>query len=405
MPECWLEGVDGSRYSLANLPLGVRRGVGADHICTRLGDHVLDLHDLPEAAELSRELRGLMQHPSLSPLLAAGPSLWAELRRVVPRLMNETFVRDVVQSHLRPLADVTMTMPFEIADYVDFYSSLQHATNVDEIAGEGLSLLPENWHHMPIAYHGRAGTVVVSGTPIVRPWGQRRRRGEGTPTHGPTRRLDLEAEVGFVVGVPTDTGSVLRPDQLAEHVFGVVLVNDWSARDLQAWESVPLGPFLGKSFATSISPWVVPLEALRAARKPIRTQSPAVLPYLHDIESWCLDITLEVRVNGSLVSEPPFASHYWSPGQQLAHLTASGASVRTGDLFASGTVTGAGARERGSLLELTWGGREPIRLDDGSERTFLEDGDVVTISASAPDPVGGRLGFGEVVGCVVPGDR
>ena len=183
----------------------------------------------------------------------------------------------------------------------------------------------------------------------------------------------------------------MAAEAFSDHVFGVVLVNDWSARDLQAWESVPLGPFLGKSFATSVSPWVVPLDALQKARKPIRTQSPAVLPYLHDVESWCLDLALEVRVNGTLISEPPFATHYWSPGQQLAHLTVNGASLRTGDLFASGTVTGPGRRERGSLLELTWGGREPLTLDDGSERTFLEDGDVVSISATAPDAAGGRL--------------
>jgi fumarylacetoacetase len=214
--------------------------------------------------------------------------------------------------------------------------------------------------------------------------------------------LDIEAEVGFVVGTPSSIGSSVRPSDFSDHVFGVVLVNDWSARDIQAWEYVPLGPFLGKSFATSVSPWVVPLDALDAARRPLGEQDPAVFDYLSDPEPWCLDLRLTVRLNGTVVSEPPFATQYWSPGQQLAHLTVNGASLRTGDLYASGTVTGPDRRQRGSFLELSWGGSEPFALDDGSTRTFLEDGDTVSISAWAPGPEGTRIGFGEVVGTVTP---
>jgi fumarylacetoacetase len=371
---------------------------GSSHICVRVGDHVLDLQQLAAHHLFDESLSQLLQQPTLNALMQSGRAQWSSLRRRLIELLGNAEHRAAVEPHLGPVDSMSMRLPFDVADYVDFYSSEQHAKNVSDIFGPDAPYLPEHWHHMPIAYHGRAGTVVASGTPIMRPYGQRRRRDETNPTYGPSRRLDIEAEVGFVVGTSSVLGRPLRPDEFEEHVFGVVLVNDWSARDLQAWESAPLGPFLGKSFATSISPWVVPLEALRAARKPIRTQSPAVLPYLHDIESWCLDLTLQIRLNGTLISEPPFATHYWSPGQQLAHLTGNGASVRTGDLFASGTVTGPGRRERGSLLELTWGGREPVTLDDGTERAFLEDGDVVSITASAPDTNGGRLTFGEVVG-------
>ncbi|MFL6182535.1 MAG: fumarylacetoacetate hydrolase family protein [Actinomycetes bacterium] len=371
---------------------------GTGHVCVRLGDHVLDLNQAASHGLIDPPLHDALLQPRLNELMQSGRAQWSSLRRRIVQLMSDSERRITVEPLLVPVNTLSMLMPFEVADYVDFYSSEQHAKNVSEIFGPGAPYLPEHWHHMPIAYHGRAGTVVVSGTPIRRPHGQRRRSDEINPTYGPSHRLDIEAEVGFVVGVESSLGQPLRPDEFEEHVFGVVLVNDWSARDLQAWESTPLGPFLGKSFATSISPWVVPLDALRAARKPIRTQSPAVLPYLHDVESWCLDLRIEIRLNGTLISEPPFASHYWSPGQQLAHLTSNGAALRPGDLFASGTVTGAGRRERGSLLELTWGGQEPLTLDDGTARAFLEDGDVVSITASAPDTAGGRLTLGEVIG-------
>jgi fumarylacetoacetase len=403
--QCWIDGVDGSLFSLDNLPFGVR-SVGTDgHVCTRVGAHVVDLHSAADAGLFDDSLVDALQAPTLNALMASGRPIWQAVRQRIGELLSDAQFSTEVQSCISDEAETVLVMPFDVADYVDFYSSEQHAKNVSEIfgaePGAETPYLPEHWYHMPIAYHGRAGTVVVSETPVRRPYGQRRPKGERLPVYGPSRRLDIEAEVGFVVGPPSAHGEPVPAESFADHVFGVVLVNDWSARDLQAWESVPLGPFLGKSFATSISPWVVPLDALRAARKPIRTQSPAVLPYLHDIESWCLDLTLEVRLNGCLVSRPPFATQYWSPGQQLAHLTVNGASLRTGDLFASGTVTGPERDERGSLLELTWGGREPLTLEDGSERTFLEDGDTVVISATAPAPSGGRVSLGDVVGQVV----
>jgi fumarylacetoacetase len=294
-----------------------------------------------------------------------------------------------------------MHLPFEVADYVDFYSSRHHAENVGRMFRPDAEPLTPNWRHLPIGYHGRAGTVVVSGTPVRRPCGQFLVPGDDVPAFGPSRRLDFEAEVGFVVGVPTEAGTRVPVGDFADHVFGVCLVNDWSARDVQAWEYVPLGPFLGKSFLTSVSPWVVPLAALEAARTPPPARDPLPRLYLRDDEHpWGLDLTLEVRLNGEVVSRPPFAGQYWTAAQQLAHLTVNGASLRTGDLFASGTVSGPERDQRGSLLELSWNGQEPLTLADGSARTFLEDGDEVTISATAPGVGGSRICFGEVSGRV-----
>jgi fumarylacetoacetase len=258
-----------------------------------------------------------------------------------------------------------------------------------------------NWKHLPVGYHGRAGTVVVSGTDVVRPCGQRKAPDEAAPTYGPSRRLDIEAELGFVVGTGSALGGRVGVDEFADHVFGAVLLNDWSARDVQAWEYVPLGPHLGKSFATSISPWVVPLAALESARVPLPGQSPDPLPYLRAQEDWGLDIELVVEWNGEEVSRPPYREMYWSPAQMLAHMTVNGAAARTGDLFASGTISGPEKHQRGAFIELTWGGREPVTVK-GEERTFLQDGDEVTITATAPGLDGGRIGFGEVTGTVTP---
>jgi fumarylacetoacetase len=242
---------------------------------------------------------------------------------------------------------------------------------------------------------------VASGADIVRPYGQRRPPGADAPVYGPSQRLDIEAEVGFVVGAASTLGRPLSTGDLEAHVFGAVLVNDWSARDIQAWEYQPLGPFLGKSFATSVSAWVVPLDALAAARVPAPGQSPPVLPYLAEDDRFGYDIRIEVVWNGTVVSRPPFAGTYWTPAQQLAHLTANGASVRPGDLYASGTVSGDERGQVGSFIELTWGGAEPVTLADGRVSTFLEDGDTVTLTATAPGPNGTVVGFGEVVGRIV----
>jgi fumarylacetoacetase len=264
---------------------------------------------------------------------------------------------------------------------------------------DGDALTP-NWKHLPIGYHGRAGTVVASGTSILRPSGQRRSP-DGEIAFGPSTKLDIEAELGFVVGVPSALGTPVPIGEFDKHVFGVCLVNDWSARDIQAWEYVPLGPFLGKSFATSISPWIIPLAALNGARVDPPAQTPKPLPYLQADEPWGLNLEFVISLNGIEVSRPPFASMYWTGAQMLAHMTVNGASLRTGDLFASGTISGAETKQRGSLLELSWNGTEPLSLADGTTRSFLEDGDTVAISAVAHLDNGERLELGEVLGTIV----
>ncbi|MEC3977703.1 fumarylacetoacetase [Amycolatopsis sp. H20-H5] len=392
----------GTPFGLDNLPYGVFSHAGEPRrrAGVAVGDTVLDLSAAAE--EAAAPFAPLLTSGVLNPLLAAGPATWREVRARVTEWLTEERYAEQIRPHLLPRNEIVMHLPFEVADYVDFYSSEQHAINAGRIFFGDAAVLPPNWKHVPIGYHGRAGTVLASGTPIVRPSGQRKPRDETVPTYGPSRTLDIEAEVGFVVGTPSELGRPVPIGEFAEHVFGVCLVNDWSARDIQAWELQPLGPFLGKSFATSISSWVVPLAALEHARVTPPPQDPEPLPYLRTAEPWGLDLALEIRLNGHLVSSPPFATQYWTAAQQLAHLTANGANLRTGDLYASGTVTGPEREQRGSLLELSWGGREPFAVP-GGQRTFLEDGDEVVISASAPGPGGARIGFGEVRGTVVPG--
>ena len=391
----WVPVPDGSGFPLDHLPYCVFAAPGVPaRVGVGVGDHVLDLSVALDDAVFAA--------PSLNPFMAQGPRRWRGVRSRIADLLAEPRPGDAVRAALVPRADVALRMPFEVADYVDFYASLDHATNVGRIFRPDDAPLKPNWRHLPVGYHGRAGTVVVSGTPIVRPLGQSRAPGDASPAFGPSRRLDIEAEVGFVVGTPSRLGHPVPVDDLAAHVFGVVLVNDWSARDIQAWEYVPLGPFQGKSFATSISPWVVPLVALDAAWTPPPARDPQPLPYLRGAADRGLDLTLEVRLNGHVVSHPPFATMYWTPAQQLAHMTVNGATVRTGDLFASGTVSGPDRAQRGSLLELTWNATEPLDLPDGATRTFLEDGDTVTISATAPGVGGARVSLGAVTGAIVP---
>ncbi|OXM68825.1 fumarylacetoacetase [Amycolatopsis vastitatis] len=399
----WLDLADDTPFGLDNLPYGAFSVAGAParRIGVPVGDRVLDL--TAAAAETAAAFAPLLTAGVLNPLLAAGPGTWRDVRESVREWLTEPRYADRLRPHLVPLTEVTTHLAFEVADYVDFYSSEHHALNAGKIFRPDTTELPPNWKHLPIGYHGRAGTVVASGTPVVRPHGQRKPRAAEAPSFGPSQRLDIEAEVGFVVGVPSAAGTGVSTADFADHVFGVCLVNDWSARDIQAWEYQPLGPFLGKSFATSVSPWIVPLAALEHARVDGPPQDPEPFEYLRTAGKQGLDLTLEIRLNGHLVSSPPFASQYWTAPQQLAHMTVNGASLRTGDLFASGTVTGPEREQRGSFLELSWGGREPFELPGGETRSFLEDGDEVVISATAPGPGGTRIGMGEVRGTVVPG--
>ena len=400
---------DDSPFPLTNLPYGVATAAGEPpRVVVAVGEHAIDLAALARAGLLDGTVGSrpadVLGAARLNPLLALGPPAWQALRDRLRELLADPGAASRVEAALIPQNRLSMLLPFDVADYVDFYSSLEHATNMGRLfRPQGEPLLP-NWRWLPVGYHGRAGTVVVSGTPVVRPVGQARPPGPGQPpVVGPSRQLDVEVEVGFVVGVPSRPGEPVATSAFRDHVFGVVLVNDWSARDIQAWEYQPLGPFLGKSFATSISPWVVPLAALDAAHVAPPVQDPAVPAYLRCDEPWGLDLRLELEIEGTVVSRPPYASMYWTMPQQLAHATVNGAALRTGDLFASGTVSGPQPDERGSLLELSWGGRDPIPLGDGSTRTFLDDGDRVVIRASAPGADGTRIGFGDCAGTVLPG--
>ncbi|MFJ2755687.1 fumarylacetoacetase [Nocardioides sp. NPDC087217] len=388
----WLD-IKDSQFGLEALPYATFRTAAdpAPRLGARIGDLVLDV-----AAVTGVGAGGL------DALLAAGPAVWKDVRAEVTRLLSDPASEDQVRPNLIAIEDADLLLPFTVADYVDFYASEHHASNVGKMFRPDSEPLTPNWKHLPIGYHGRSGTVVVSGTDVVRPTGLRK-----TPdgvVDGPSVRLDIEAELGFVVGKGSRMGDPVPLAEAADHIFGITLLNDWSARDIQAWEYVPLGPFLGKSFATSISPWVLPLAALEAARVRPPERDVPLAGYLDDsaLEPWALDLALEVRLNGSLVAEPPYATMYWTAPQMLAHMTANGASLRVGDLFASGTISGPEPGQRGSFLELSWSGAEPFKLDDGSVRTFLEDGDEVTITATAPAPGGGRIALGEVSGRILP---
>jgi fumarylacetoacetase len=348
----------------------------------RVGRGILDL--------AAHGLGAVFQAPELNPFLALGRSAWEDTVGRIGELVGGG-------ADLVPLEDATLRLPFSVGDYVDFYSSLEHATNLGRLFRPDSEPLLPNWRRLPVGYHGRSGTVVVSGTPVVRPCGQTKAPGDDEPRSGPSRRLDIELELGFVVGVGSTLGEPVPASAFRDHVFGVVLVNDWSARDIQAWEYQPLGPFLGKSFATTIAAWVTPLVLLEEHFVPSPPQEPAPLAYLATTGDWGLDVELEVELSGTVVSRTNARSLYWTMPQQLAHATANGASTRPGDLFASGTISGPEHGSEGSLIELTWNGEHPIGLADGSTRTFLEDGDEVVLRGRA-----GELELAEVRGTILP---
>jgi len=357
-------------------------GGDAPRVGFRVGHDILDLarHGLGAVFEAS----------SLNPFLASGRSSWEDTVARIAQLVD-------AGADLVPLEDAEVGLPFAVGDYVDFYSSLEHATNLGRLFRPDSEPLLPNWRHLPVGYHGRAGTVVVSGTPIVRPCGQSKAPGAETPGFGPSRRLDIELELGFVVGVGSTFGERVTAAAFRDHVFGIVLVNDWSARDIQAWEYQPLGPFLGKSFATSIGAWITPLALLEDRLVPAPAQDPEPLPYLRVDGDWALDVDLEVELDGTVVSRTNARGLYWTMPQQLAHATVNGASIAAGDLFASGTISGPEQGTEGSLIELTRNGEHPIGLADGSTRTFLEDDDEVVLRGRA-----GAIELAEVRGTILP---
>jgi len=394
-PRTWIDADLDTGFGLDHLPLGV----GQRGVLVRIGDLALELARLAEDGVALGVEPEVLRAADLAPLLAGGPDALGRLREVVAQLATGP-ARDDVARALVSVEDVQLRVPVRPRTYVDFYASLDHATNAGRIFRPDGDPLPAAWRLLPIAYHGRSSTVVVSGTPIRRPWGQW--RGEGGVRLAPSARLDFEAEVGFVLARASTYGEPLHPTAFRSMVGGVVLANDWSARDIQALETFPLGPFASKAFATSIAGWLTPLAALEAARVSPPRQDPPPAAHLIDEDPWCLDLELEVLLNGETIARPPARTTYWTPGQMLAQLTSSGAPVEVSDLYCSGTVSGPSPDEVGSLLERTWGGTRPLRLADGTERSWLADGDIVEIRASAPGAFGGRIRLGSVVGRIEP---
>ncbi|MEQ9105293.1 MAG: fumarylacetoacetase [Rhodothermales bacterium] len=401
-------------FPIQNLPYGVFRATPAEpaRVGVAIGDYILDLTTLEEAAWLqSRSGASFFRAGSLNAFMAAGRDEWRHIRTQIQALLSadEPRLRDNEAMRRRVFFEqgaVTMELPALVGDYTDFYSSREHATNVGTMfRGKENALMP-NWTHLPVGYHGRSSSLLVSGRPVRRPSGQTKPGEDGQPGFGPTRLLDFELEMGFFVGPGNALGHPIPIADTPEHIFGMVLVNDWSARDIQAWEYVPLGPFLGKNFATTLSPWVVPMDALEPFRVSGPTQDPAPLPYLTSTGPWSYDIQLEVGIRTPGAQQPDvvcrsnFRYLYWNVCQQLAHHTVNGCNARPGDLMASGTISGPEPENFGSMLELSWRGERPISLADGTSRTFLEDGDSVVMRGWAQGD-GYRIGFGKAEGTVL----
>lgn len=405
--------IDPADYGLDNLPFGIVSDArdGCRHAAVAFEDKVVDLDCLVHDGVLDAE--SLLGATTLNDFLGEGLATWRAVRARLQHLLGDGATADeraAVARRTLPRAAVTAHLPVAVGDYVDFYSSIEHATNLGRILRpEGAPLLP-NYRHIPIGYHGRSGTVVVSGTPVRRPHGQRKAPDAAAPTFGPSALLDVELELGWIAGAGSRHGEPVSADAVREHVFGYVLLNDWSARDIQAWEQQPLGPFLAKSFATSISPWIVTLDALEPFRVAEPVREPDALPYLRAREPWAYDIELEMLLQTARMraaAQPPatvartnFRGMYWTVAQQLAHVTSNGASIRPGDLFGSGTISGSEQGTQGSFIELTRRGANPLTLPGGETRTFLEDGDTVVLRGRAVNGTR-RIGLGEVVGTVV----
>jgi fumarylacetoacetase len=403
-----------SDFPIQNLPYGVfsTSALPTPRVGVAIGNHVLDLRSLEQEGLLhAGELR-VFAAPSINPLMALGPKAWSQTRARISELLrhDNPELRDNValrERALVPMAGVKLHLPIMVAGYTDFYSSKEHATNVGVMFRGKDNALQPNWLHMPIGYNGRASTVVVSGAKVRRPRGQLKPPNAELPSFGPCRRLDFELEMGAVIGQPSPMGEMLSEAQAEEMIFGFTLLNDWSARDIQQWEYVPLGPFQAKAFATSIGPWIVTREALEPFRVHGPAQNPVPLPYLRQARPNNYDLQLDVGLRTAQMNEAVricrtnFKYMYWSPVQQLVHHASSGCAMNVGDLLGSGTISGPEKHERGSLLEISWNGTEPIELPGGIKRTFLEDGDSLTIHGCCQGE-GYRIGFGEVEGTILP---
>lgn len=396
-----------SDFSIHNLPYGIFSTKGsAPRVGVAIGEHVLDLKAVVDLGLLNIS-PGVVAQPSLNAFIALGKQLTKTVRKVLQQWLQEEDSLLYAHPNLFYLQkEVKMHLPVEVGDYTDFYSSIEHATNVGSMFRDPKNALLPNWKHLPVGYHGRASSIVLSGTDIYRPKGQLLPKGAAQPVFQPTAKLDFELEMAFIVGKEKPLGTTISTAQAEEYIFGMVLFNDWSARDLQKWEYVPLGPFLAKSFASSISPWVVPLEALEPFRVDGPKQVPAVLPYLQfeGKKNYAIELTVDLQTPDG-ITHPLVQSNYrymyWNMVQQLAHHSSNGCNIKVGDMMASGTISGKTKNSFGSLLELSWGGKRPLKLKNGMERSFLEDGDRISMRAFA-EKDGKRIGFGEVTTKIYP---
>jgi fumarylacetoacetase len=403
-----------SDFPIQNLPYGVfsTAALPAPRVGVAIGDHVLDLWELEQDCRLDVGDLGLFSAATINPFMALGPKVWSRTRARISELLRHDNPElrdnaDLRQRALVPMAQAKLHLPITVAGYTDFYSSKEHATNVGVMFRGKDNALQPNWLHMPIGYNGRASTVVVSGTRVRRPRGQLKPPSAELPSFGPCQRLDFELEIGVVVGQPSAIGERLTEAQAADMIFGFALLNDWSARDIQQWEYVPLGPFQAKAFATSISPWIVTREALEPFRVHGPEQDPTPLPYLRQAQPNNYDLELEVGLRTAQMDKPVsicltnFKYMYWSSVQQLVHHASSGCAMNVGDLLGSGTISGPDKHARGSLLEISWNGTEPVELAGGIVRKFLEDGDSLSFRGWCQGD-GYRIGFGEVEGTILP---
>lgn len=409
----WVEVPSNSDFSIHNLPFGVfSAGRKKTRVGIAIGEQILDLYAVAELGHFD-DLgvpKNVFDSEFLNDFISLGKPITNAVRiRVQKLLSDENSPIKNLAGVLEEQSDATMHLPVQVGDYTDFYSSIEHATNVGKMFRDPANALLPNWKHIPVGYHGRASSIIVSGTPIHRPKGQVMPKDATAPVCQASSRLDIELEMAFIIGKQTELGEPITTANAPDHIFGMVLFNDWSARDIQKWEYVPLGPFLGKNFASSISPWVVTLEALDPFRVPGYKQQPAVLPYLEYEGDWNFDVKLQVGISPkggeeTVVSNSNYKFMYWNMLQQLAHHTVNGCNVKVGDMMASGTISGSTEDSYGSLLELAWAGTKPVPMSDGTTRKFLHDGDTVVMRGHA-EKDGIRVGFGEVRTEILPNEK
>ncbi len=417
--ESFIDVAPESHFPIQNLPYGVcrpRQG-GEVFVCTAIGEYVLNLTELEQAGVFDGprlDGKRVFSERTLNKFMSLDRKAWLEARTTISNLLNadESSLRDnesLRKEVLTPMDEVEMLLPVDIGDYTDFYSSEQHAFNVGTMFRGPENALKPNWKHLPVGYHGRASSVVVSGTDLHRPQGQVLSEDGKTPEFSASKLLDFELEMGFVTGPGNQLGEPIPVSRAKEHIFGLMIVNDWSARDIQKWEYQPLGPFLAKNWATSVSPWIVTLDALEPFKTTGPEQDPEPMPYLKSSDGW-YDIKLDVFLQGEDMDKPHkiaasnYKNLYWSMNQQLAHHTITGCNVQPGDLYASGTISGENEDSYGSMLELSWKGEKPITFPNGEERTFIEDGDTITMTGYA-EGEGYRVGFGNVTGKIKPAKK